>query len=162
MSSCKRSRRRHHPRQHTSWLSWRSRWASYCLTITKGSCRHATAATLVAPSGTKDLLQPEILLTPVCTTLAGFVRSRTSRWSGLESAMPDAFQTSSYGSWTTLSVMRSFWSTRNPSGQHLLLGSRDGARPRQLERSSRYRRNVSLIAGSFTEFVAGLKPTADE
>ena len=84
--------------------------------VTKGSCRHATAATLVAPSGTKDLLQPEILLTPVCTTLAGFVRSRTSRWSGLESAMPDAFQTSSYGSWTTLSVMRSVWEYEEPIG----------------------------------------------
>jgi len=28
----------------------------YCLTITEGSCRHATAAALVAPSDTKDLL----------------------------------------------------------------------------------------------------------
>src|ERR1700682_1452626 len=97
MSCYKRSRRRHHQHQPTSWLSWKARWAAHCLTITDGSWKHATAATLVAPSGTKDLLPPEILPTAAGTTLAGFARSRTSRWRGLESAMPDAFQSISYG-----------------------------------------------------------------
>src|SRR5450631_381802 len=97
MSSCKRSRRRHHQHQPTSWLSWKARWAAHCLTITDGSWKHATAATLVAPSGTRDLLQPEIPPTQVCTTLADFARSRTSRWRGLERAMPDEFQSISYG-----------------------------------------------------------------